>query len=1268
MAPGADLYLAGINSLSGTYLDNAVKKIVQYADNNNLPVVVSNSWGSSLGPRDGTGDEADVYNTLFGDNYPNHIALFASSNDGGKSKDNEGGGYHVKGSSSSNNPLGTIVRSATYSNTDAGYFYTGIIADACCQSTSVSSLVFKVLVLNSSTGAVVASTTVTPSTSGTSVSGLSTYYSGTLSAAKITTSSGKTEVVLYSNNGITSRSTSTTTNNGSTYYVSKYTLALQVYPSSGSAVIDMWGGSYGYFTNYLSTSDYTWTNGSDDMCVSDEATMPNVISVGAYVSKNRITDSSNSTHDFSGVYTLGDIAYFSSYATADQSPTGLQYPWITAPGARLVSGVNHYHTSSVDSYSYYGSDYSDDLVVNSSSNPYAAMEGTSMATPAAAGIVALWLQAAKEAGKQLTVNDVKTVMKETAIHDNFTDTGANASHFGNGKIDALAGIQYILGATGGPTITANPTSLSFEGFATKTYTQEITVRGINLVGNITARLTNGNGVYSLDKNTITAAAAADGVSLTITWSPQTAGTTQATVTLSSTDAENVVINITGIAEAATPTILADKTDLNFSTGLNTDQVQTINVSGRFLQGNVSIALTDANHVFSVSPTVLTASQTEEGTDVIVTFNSEEEGTFSGTLTLSSEGAQPVIVNLEAIANDGGTASDTYLNITKYQTIDEAGWSNTYVNQLYNYQEYENEEAAWLTLPLYGAWVGVHYNNHSQTWIESSLGTSNTYGGTSWNSSDVFKGSGTYFTGSSGAGSPRAIGYNSRTNTSIRSVSFYVTNTNAVKLYGTGRSGASSSYPATLKITECTVNADGRLTENTSNPKTQTSSSTSTFTLTINDLDPTKIYKVETSIYRGYLYEIGFRTPIQIERTPVINPSVAEMVMETPVGSSHTESFIIRGSNLTGNVTATLSDSNDVFDISRTSFSATEVESSNGVAINVTFTPKAASTYEGATITLLSEGANSIVIPLTGVGLLPELSAEPSSLYFDGTIGESITETFDVSGSHLSGEVAVSLEDENNVFSIDTNNISISDAEESKTVSVTFSPTQHGILSATVTLSSPYAESVTVTLNGKATEGYYDVSVGSAGLVPLYLDFPVRIPYEEYDPDLLGVYYAYSVENKSIKLARIYNTIPAYTGVIVHANSGVYRFSKINESEVTPLPRENFFTGTIEETTTSAVLAAAQSNGHVYVLGKGDSYICYIRYSGKIPAYKSFLIYDDTSNTNTLSLGGFGENTNGITNIIEETDDVWYTVQGVKLKGKPSVPGIYIKNGKTITIK
>ena len=523
IAPGADLYLAGIYGLNETYLANALKKMVSYADGQGKPLVVSNSWGSGWGPRDGTGEWARLVGQYFGDSHPNHIILFASSNDAGHRTGNEGGGFFIKKNSVSNiNPLGTIIRT----DGNGGSYYQGLMACAYNASNS-SKLCCKLYVLDGS-GEIKRTWTITNPTS--SLNGLNRYYNGSMDIY-IDQDNGKYCLAIYSDQGLESSD--------------NYTLALEVYPEDGSANVNMWAGDWTYFTNHLTTSGHKWTAGTDDMCVSDEATIPDAISVGAYVSKKKWKAYNGASYSYN-YYTVGDIAYFSSYATADQSPTGLAYPWITAPGARLAAGVNHYHTASIDDYSYYSPSYNSDLVVNSTNNPYAMMEGTSMSTPVAAGIVALWLQAAQSVEQDLTVNDVKNIMEQTAITDNYT-TGTNASHFGKGKIDALAGIQYILASSTLPIIMPSTTDINF----TSKYsldlskTETITIRGKNLETDINITLNDPSGTFAVSDLSIPVALTETGMDITVTWTPTTISETTATLTLSSDGADDVVINLTG---------------------------------------------------------------------------------------------------------------------------------------------------------------------------------------------------------------------------------------------------------------------------------------------------------------------------------------------------------------------------------------------------------------------------------------------------------------------------------------------------------------------------------------------------------------------------------------------------------------------------------------------------------------------------------------------------------------------------------------------------
>ncbi|MBQ6080538.1 MAG: S8 family serine peptidase [Muribaculaceae bacterium] len=541
MAPGADLYLAGINGLSSTYLSNAFKNIAMYADSVNMPLVVSNSWGSHIGPHDGTSSYSSVIAQYFGDNHPNRICLFSAGNTSGDADANEGGGKHLYGTASQANPLRSILRSHYYSDTDNGYRYNGDIS-AWCRSTSVASMGCRIHVLNSNTGAVLTSVEVNPTTNGASVSGLSSYYTGTLFAYKDYLNSNKTQILLRTGtNGLV-----TTSHNN---YVSNYTLAVEFYPTNGTAEIDVWGGNYCYFTDYLTTNGYNWTNGTDDGAMGDYATIPEVISVGAHVTKNRIVDYNGTSYNYSSTFPMDDIAYFSSYGTPSMTPTGGLYPWITAPGARTVAAVNHYHTS--DSYNYINGQYGKvDRVNSNTTYPYGAMQGTSMSTPVAAGIVALWLQAAQEVGWNMTTSDVKDIMRETAKQDSWTTTGPNASHFGNGKIDALGGIQYILGGDD-PIIRASLTELTYTGVPGESYTQQVVVTGRNLIGPITATLSDPDNVFSMSVS----GANSNGQTLTlnsgdvlnVTYSPHAVGTHTGTITLTSNGATSVTILLNGTA-------------------------------------------------------------------------------------------------------------------------------------------------------------------------------------------------------------------------------------------------------------------------------------------------------------------------------------------------------------------------------------------------------------------------------------------------------------------------------------------------------------------------------------------------------------------------------------------------------------------------------------------------------------------------------------------------------------------------------------------------
>lgn len=428
---------------------------------------------------------------------------------------------------------------------------------------------------------------------------------------------------------------------------------------------------------------------------------------------------------------------------------------------------------------------------------------------------------------------------------NFT-TGNNSTGQGGGSYTFNYGEAMIIGIAPpagalGPQITVDPTTLAFEGYVGDTYTKTFTVTGANLEGNITITKQGASNI-TVSPTSITAANAANGVQVTVTYKPTTAGNSNATITLASSNAESVTVNVTGTAQAKVPTINVDPTSLNINANLSSTVTKTINVTGLFLTNNITVTLNDNNNVFSVTPTTITAANATNGVPVTVSFNSATEGNFTGSITFTSNGAESKTVQLTASAAEGGNASDAYLNIAKYETIGEAGATVSGMSNIYKYTEYSTDACAWLTVCNYGALQA----DANQNWLETTglKSYSNT-----WTASDIFLGDDAYF-GSNTSYSIYSTG----------SQTFYVTNCTQAKAFVKG--GGYSSSNATLAIYECTLNADGTLTASTTATDTKQGSNG---VITSAALDASKIYKVVLTGGGSYpdLLEIGFKTDLDV---------------------------------------------------------------------------------------------------------------------------------------------------------------------------------------------------------------------------------------------------------------------------------------------------------------------------------------------------------------------------------------------------------------------
>ncbi len=208
--------------------------------------------------------------------------------------------------------------------------------------------------------------------------------------------------------------------------------------SSPNADVELltWGDNANLFWN--------GDKGSTDRSVCDWNTTGEPITIGAYTTANNslyYNDEKEQIEwgDESKDYPLGRYAVFSSYGH-DYSDAQRPYPDVSAPGAHIYAACNSFSPSKDDMVTPYEKQFKgQDKPRN---YPYSTKSGTSMATPAAAGIIALWVQAAREKGKPLTNKYMKEVIKNSSFNDDWTTI--TPIRYGAGKIDAYKGLLYIL--------------------------------------------------------------------------------------------------------------------------------------------------------------------------------------------------------------------------------------------------------------------------------------------------------------------------------------------------------------------------------------------------------------------------------------------------------------------------------------------------------------------------------------------------------------------------------------------------------------------------------------------------------------------------------------------------------------------------------------------------------------------------------------------------------------------------------------------------------
>ena len=233
------------------------------------------------------------------------------------------------------------------------------------------------------------------------------------------------------------------------------TLGIELSGHEGDS-FDAWIESSGGLFTTVEGGDYLIPDNL--YCVSEMgASARDAIAVASYVSTPYYTSLGSQTPTDWGI---GEAGGMSTYSNGGPMADGTLKPDVAAPGGVINSAFAKTGVEWTTSYNtitatvrrgirtyYYGASY-----------------GTSFATPFVTGIVALWLQA----NPNLTSEQIKTILQQTARHDTFTGDDPWHYRWGYGKVDAYEGLREALRLADETGITATrnatePISISREG-------------------------------------------------------------------------------------------------------------------------------------------------------------------------------------------------------------------------------------------------------------------------------------------------------------------------------------------------------------------------------------------------------------------------------------------------------------------------------------------------------------------------------------------------------------------------------------------------------------------------------------------------------------------------------------------------------------------------------------------------------------------------------------------------------------------------------------
>ena len=170
--------------------------------------------------------------------------------------------------------------------------------------------------------------------------------------------------------------------------------------------------------------------------INSPSSAPGIICVGATSYRTHYINSEGELQ----VYDCGSNCEWAFYSSIGPTYDGRTKPDVLAPGTNILTSTSSYYFENNEDGRETVVDYSD---FNGRSYGWMSCSGTSMSSPAAAGVIALWLQAQPD----LTPQDIMGVIERTSRRYNDME-GTKDNRYGYGQIDAYRGLLDILGIDG----------------------------------------------------------------------------------------------------------------------------------------------------------------------------------------------------------------------------------------------------------------------------------------------------------------------------------------------------------------------------------------------------------------------------------------------------------------------------------------------------------------------------------------------------------------------------------------------------------------------------------------------------------------------------------------------------------------------------------------------------------------------------------------------------------------------------------------------------